>query len=307
VSLSVLEKELRYLHEAGTRYLVFVDDTFNVPLPRFKQLLRIMIDSQWNFQWISYFRCSNADEEAFDLMAKRGCIGTFLGIESGDIHMDKFATVERYKLSIKQLHNRGVLTFASVICGFPGETEETVRNTVQFIEDACPSFFSVQLYYHDTRSPIARRSEEFGITGGGYSWRHRTMNWTTAATCAKRMYRSLQNSIPLTTYSFSIWRLPYLLSKGINMPEIHKFGKVAREILVRGLTTNLVKLLRTLPDCAMFAPEQVWRAAMPQTQSVLDLLVEGIQAKANLDPRNPIVIEAVVGNRPLEALNRIWL
>src|SRR5580692_8915848 len=77
---------------------VFVDDTFNVPLPRFKKLLRMMIDKAWGFEWISFFRCSNADEEAFDLMARSGCIGVFLGIESGDQtileYMDKHAKVE---------------------------------------------------------------------------------------------------------------------------------------------------------------------------------------------------------------------
>ncbi len=235
-SLEVLERELAHLHGIGTRYLVFVDDTFNVPLPRFKNLLRLMIERQWNFQWISFFRCSNADEEAFDLMAQSGCIGVFLGIESGDqqilTYMDKHAKVDRYKWGVAQLRQRNIATFASLICGFPGETRQSLNNTLQFVEEAQPTFFNVQLYYHDTRSPIANRAEEFGIEGAGYNWRHRSMSWRVAADLAKHAFRSVQGSIPLSLYNFSIWSIPYLLSRGVTMEEMVEFGKIAREMLV---------------------------------------------------------------------------
>ena len=234
--LEKLEAEMEYLHSIGTRYLVFVDDTFNVPLPRFKNLLRIMIQRQWDFKWISFFRCSNADEEAFDLMEQSGCIGVFLGIESGDQtileYMAKHAKVERYKWGIEQLRQRNIMTFASLICGFPGETRETVAHSIEFIEEAKPTFFNVQLYYHDLRSPIARRAEEFAIKGGGYSWRHRGMDWRLAADLAKQAFRDVRGSVPLSLYNFSIWSLPYLFSKGISVQEIIEFAHITREMLV---------------------------------------------------------------------------
>jgi radical SAM PhpK family P-methyltransferase len=234
--LEKLGRGLEYLHDAGTRYLIFVDDTFNVPLPRFKQLLRMMIERRWGFQWISFFRCSNTDEEALDLMQASGCLGVFLGIESGDQtilnNMTKFANVDRYRWAIGQLHQRGIMTFASLICGFPGETRQTFRNTLDFLEQTGPDFFNVQLYYHDVRSPIARKSLEFQIEGAGYNWRHRTMDWREAAELAKGAFRNVENSLPLTLYGFSIWSLPYLFSKGLGLPQIAEFGTVAREMLV---------------------------------------------------------------------------
>jgi radical SAM PhpK family P-methyltransferase len=234
--LDRLAEGLQFLHDAGTKYLIFVDDTFNVPLPRFKQLLKIMIARRWDFQWIAFFRCSNTDEEAFDLMKASGCIGVFLGIESGDQtvlnYMAKFANVDRYRWGIQQLHARGIMTFASMICGFPGETRQTFRNTLDFVEETGPDFFNVQLYYHDVRSPIARRSAEFGIQGAGYNWRHRTMEWREAADLSKYACRTIQNSLPLTLYGFSIWSLPYLFSKGIGLPQVAEFGTIAREMLV---------------------------------------------------------------------------
>jgi p-methyltransferase len=126
------------------------------------------------------------------------------------------------------------VTFASIICGFPGETRETLAHSIEFIEESKPTFFNVQLYYHDRRSPIARRSEEFAIKGGGYSWQHRGMDWRLAADLAKGAFRNVRGSVPLSLYNFSIWSLPYLLSKGTTMQELVEFGKITREMLVAG-------------------------------------------------------------------------
>lgn len=86
-SLEVIQSELRTLHDSGVRNVVFIDDTFNVPLPRFKDICRMMLSNGFDFNWFSYFRCSNADDEAFDLMQRSGCKGVFLGVESGDCHL----------------------------------------------------------------------------------------------------------------------------------------------------------------------------------------------------------------------------
>jgi radical SAM PhpK family P-methyltransferase len=235
-SMEVLQRELSYLHGIGARYLVFVDDTLNVPLPRFKSLLRLMIDSGWDFRWISFFRCSNADEETFDLMQRSGCLGVFLGIESGDDtilgYMNKRAKVERYRWGIEQLKRRNIVTFASIICGFPGETRETAMNSLHFVEESRPTFFNVQLYYHDLRSPIACRAEQFGIKGAGYSWRHASMDWRTAAAIARDFYRTVTRSIPLSLYNFSLWSVPYLMAQGIALAELVEFGNIAREMLL---------------------------------------------------------------------------
>jgi p-methyltransferase len=236
-SVEVVEQQLRYLHSMGTKQVVFVDDTFNVPLPRFKQLLRMMIRNEFNFQWLSFFRCSNADDEAFDLMQQSGCVGVFLGIESGDQdilnNMNKFANTDRYKEGIRKLRERGIATFASIIAGFPGETRQTIMNTVEFLEEAAPTFFNIQLYYHDLETPIHQQAEKYNIRGAGYSWSHATMDWKEAASWVEYIYKNVRNSIPLTLYGFSIWSLPYLISKGITLEQVKQFGMVARELLVQ--------------------------------------------------------------------------
>ena len=234
-----VERQLIYLNSIGTTDVVFIDDTFNVPLPRFKNILRMMIRHRFNFRWISFFRCSNADEETFDLLKESGCIAVFLGIESGDQqilkYMNKSATLERYKWGMRHLHARGIATFASLICGFPGETRESVMNTRNFVEEMSPTFFNVQLYYHDMRSPIQKKADEFSIQGSGYSWRHRTMDWREAIEWVEYLYANIHNSGPLSLYGFSLWAVPFLLSRGLSLEQIKRFSYIVRPMLLSSL------------------------------------------------------------------------
>ncbi len=236
-SLETVEKEMKGL-ASDVKNLVFIDDTFNVPLPRFKELCRMIIRNHFDFEWFSYFRCANADDEAFDLMQASGCRGVFLGIESGDQqilnNMNKFATVEKYAAGIRKLEERGIFTFASLIIGFPGESEASVQNTIAFIEAARPSFYRAELYYHDGLVPIQQQAEKYGLKGAGYGWRHRSMDWRKASQLIEQIYKTISGSMILPIYMFDFWSLPYLLGKGLTWPQITGFIKIANKMLVQG-------------------------------------------------------------------------
>ncbi|MCI0486638.1 MAG: PhpK family radical SAM P-methyltransferase [Blastocatellia bacterium] len=239
ISLDVIERELRHLDSSGVKNLVFIDDTFNVPFPRFKDICRMMIRNEFSFDWYSFFRCSNADDEAFDLMEKSRCKGVFLGIESGDQtilkDMNKFSSVDRYKYGIGRLKERGITTFASIIVGFPGETEASVRNTMDFLEETSPDFYRAELYYHYVNVPIHQQAEKFGIRGAGYSWKHNTMDWKQAVGLAHTMYKTIKGPSVLPGYMFDFWAIPYLTGKGFTVGQIKDFTRIAQEIMVEGL------------------------------------------------------------------------
>lgn len=238
-SIDVVEKEMRYLAEHGVKNLVFIDDTFNVPLPRFKELCRMMIRNRFSFDWFSYFRCGNADDAAFDLMAEAGCKGVFLGIESGDNgvlkNMNKFAKIERYAHGIGKLNERKIQSFASLIVGFPGETEATVQNTIDFVQASSPTYYRAELYFHDANAPIQERAQEFGIQSQGYAWKHATMDWKQGTAAVDRMYRTITSSTILPLYMFDFWSLPYLVGKGISLDKVKAFTEKAQPLLLRGL------------------------------------------------------------------------
>lgn len=240
--VETLEKELAVLKEYGVKNLVFIDDTFNVPLPRFKELLKMMIRNNFDFNWFSYFRCSNSDDEAFDLMAESGCKGVFLGIESGDqdmlVRMNKAAMAHRYEQGIRKLNERGIVSFASFIIGFPGETRESVQNSIDFVERSRPTFYRAQLYYHRTNLPIDKKADEYGLKGGGYNWQHNSMGWEEACDLIEHMYFTVKNSIILPEATFDFWSIPYLIGMGISMDQIIEFVRASQKLLLRGLPKN---------------------------------------------------------------------
>jgi radical SAM PhpK family P-methyltransferase len=235
--VEVLESELRYLKSVGVQNLVFIDDTFNVPLPRFKNICRMMIRNRFDFAWYSFFRASNSDDETIDLMVESGCKGVFLGLESGDAtilkYMHKHADPSKYAYAIKRFNEVGITSFASIIVGFPGETEETFRNTMDFLADSPPTFYRGEMYYHYTNVPIHDRAEELELQGAGYSWRHKTMDWLRATELLKHMYKSLQGPCVLPGYMFDFWALPYLTGKGFDIQQIKDFTRIAQRMLVR--------------------------------------------------------------------------
>lgn len=224
-SVAVVERELEILHRRGVENVVFVDDTFNVPHERFQEICRMMVRRRFGFRWFSYLRCGSVKSpDTFDLMRESGCEGVFLGIESGDPtvlrNMDKASTPEQYLRGIEALHRNDILTFASFICGFPGESERTLRNTVDFINTARPTLYRVEPWWYNHRSPIHRRAAEFGLTGRAYDWRHATMTAAEACDGIDRIFQQVSGSWWCPQQSFSFWALPYLIGKGMTRAEI---------------------------------------------------------------------------------------
>jgi radical SAM PhpK family P-methyltransferase len=234
--LDTIEKELDAMRDVGgVRNAVFIDDTFNVPLPRFKQICKLMIRKRYGFNWFSYFRCSNSDEEAISLMAESGCRGVFLGIESGSNtilkNMDKHAAVPQYLEGIRLLRQHGILTFGSFITGFAGETEETVRETIDFIKESKLDYYRSQIWYCEPGTPIFSRKDQYGIEGEGFSWTHDTMDSLEAMDRIDRAFLEIQDSQWLPQWSFDFWIIPYLMGKGMSLDRFGAFMKHANQML----------------------------------------------------------------------------
>ena len=235
-SNEVIEKELDSILELDqVRNLVFIDDTFNVPFPRFKEICRLMIRNKYPFNWFSYFRCSNSDEEAIALMAESGCKGVFLGIESGSPtilkNMNKSATIEKYAQGIEWLRQYGIMTFGSFIVGFPGETEATVQETVDFIQQTKPDYYRAQMWYCEPGTPIQLRRSEYDINGQGFVWSHRTMDSLEAMDHIDRMFLTIKESLWLPQWSFDFWTIPYLIGKGFSFDLFRKLMWSAHQML----------------------------------------------------------------------------
>jgi len=207
--------------------ITFIDDTFNVPKRRFRDVLQLMIDKDYGFRWNSFYRSDHGDRETIEAMAAAGCEGVFLGIESGSDRMlermSKTARRHDYLQALPDFRAAGISTYASLIVGFPGETEETIAETVSLLEQAPPDFFRAQLWYCDPVTPIYDRRDELGIRGDAFGWAHATMDSAEACAHIDRMFTDTRGPIWMPQFGFEQWSTFYLQRRGMSMERIKQF------------------------------------------------------------------------------------
>lgn len=201
-SIKIINEELKSISKAGIKYIRFLDDTFNIPKQHFHDILNELIDNNYNFKWVAYIRCQHLDEETVQIMKKSGCIGVFLGLESGnnDIlkNMDKGATVEKYLEGVSFLHKYEIPAYGAFIIGFPGENDETIKDTINFIKQAKLQYYRLFLWYCNELAPIALDKAKYSIEVSPQGWKHSTMTSSEAIEKCKLIIKEVKTSIHCT-------------------------------------------------------------------------------------------------------------
>lgn len=237
-----VERELDKTAGLGVKTLSFIDDTFNVPKNRFRDLLRMMIADDYGFRWNSFYRSDHGDRETIELMARSGCEGVFLGVESGSdtilAMMNKRSRQRHYREAIRALRDFDILSHASLIIGFPGETAATVAETETFLVEARPDTFRSQVWYADPGTPIWDRRDEVGLVGIGFEWSHWTMSSTEAADVVDDIMATTLGSAWLPQAGFEQWSLFYLLRLGMPRPQLMSFLHEFRACLTAQMTSG---------------------------------------------------------------------
>lgn len=267
MTLDRIEQEFDAIQRSGTiSHIFFIDATLNVPRRQFKRMLQMMIDKQYGFRWHCFFRCDQTDEETIWLMKEAGCLGVFLGLESANAtvlgNMDKTAHKEDFRRAFPWLKAAGLRQMVSVLVGFPGETIETFRETLDFVEEIQPDFTRIQTWYCDPTTPVWFRRAQFGLQGKGYSWRHDTMESETAVELVVDAFMSLRGASWMPDPGYN-WTATYLMETfGMSIPQqkafIKLFSAAAKEQLLSRETRELEPpVLQALRDsCAFDRPPE---------------------------------------------------
>jgi anaerobic magnesium-protoporphyrin IX monomethyl ester cyclase len=253
LDVAAVERQLDLVAAAGrVTTLSFIDDTFNVPKARFKELLRMMIRKRYPFRWNCFYRSDHGDAEAIELMASAGCEGVFLGVESGSdamlAAMNKSSRRHHYLEAIPRLRNAGLSTYASFIVGFPGESAQSVEQTLDLIERARPDYYRAQLWYADPLTPVWRDREKHGIVGAGFNWTHHTMTAGEAADWVERIFFAATGSEWLPQFGFEHWSLYYLARKGMSRQQIRAFVATFNDAVKHRLRTGRPEVPSPLLD-----------------------------------------------------------
>ena len=139
-------KEFQLLKQQGFKELFFRDENLCFDKKYLIYLCRKMINSDFNFSWMCYSRVDCADEELLKWMKKAGCYLIKFGIESGNQkildNLKKDISLEDAKKIILLCRKLGIETVAHFIIGNPGDTKETINDTIEFAITLDPDYAS---------------------------------------------------------------------------------------------------------------------------------------------------------------------
>lgn len=161
---NILDEIIDLVDRYGVDYIHFTDDDFVIDRKHVMEFCDLMIESGLNIQWGSTGRVNLMTEELLAKMAEAGCVWIGYGIESGSQRMldvmKKRVTVEQARKAIQLTRKHIDQIDCSFMVGTPGETRETIMETVEFCKelDLAPEvIFFATPYPHTELYAIARQ------------------------------------------------------------------------------------------------------------------------------------------------------
>lgn len=131
-----LMEELWELKNLGINNIHMYADLFTVNREQVVDFCKRMIKEEIDIKWTCNSRVDYVDEEMLELMAKAGNWLISWGIESGNEqilrHAKKGAYPDKAQRALRWARNAGIKNWGYFIIGLPGETEETIRETIDF-------------------------------------------------------------------------------------------------------------------------------------------------------------------------------
>lgn len=131
--------EIRALLAQGIDHLHTCDCEFNIPGEHARDICREIIAAGLGekVRWYAYCSITPFDSEMADLMKRAGCAGVDFGADSGSDAILRrlgrhFASQDLVRTA-EHLHRHGIPFMYDLLLGGPGETRETVRETIDLV------------------------------------------------------------------------------------------------------------------------------------------------------------------------------
>lgn len=165
-SVANIIKEIREVREHyGIKWFRFIDDCITVDRKWFTELcfwLGII-----KVKWTVLSRSDLIDLPLLKIMKNNGCQEIFFGFESGSQKildlMNKKITVEQNKKAIKLCKEVEITCCAYMMFGFPGEDENTVNETITFLEEAKPEKTRISTYLPIPNTDVWLNPDKYGV------------------------------------------------------------------------------------------------------------------------------------------------
>lgn len=167
--------EMEALVNLGFRRIRVEDDLFTYRRDRALTVCKELDRRRLSLRWRAYARVDTVDPEILKWMRKTGCERVLFGAESGSpeilTRIRKGITPEQTRLAVEMTRREGIGVLASFVLGLPGETPQTLRQTLEFAESLkVPYTLNLLTPYVGTE--VREHAEEWGIQILSNDWRY---------------------------------------------------------------------------------------------------------------------------------------
>ncbi len=175
--------ELELLQRQGFKEVFFRDEIFTVSKKRTLEICQGILNRDIDLTWICSGRIGSVDKQTMQIMKRAGCHMIRFGVESGVQqildNIQKDITLDQIIQTFRWAEEVGIDTHAHFMIGSPGESRDTVYETMRFIRKIKPTIITcgVCTPYPGTRifESVAKRHPEIGDgTGCGLKNLHTT-------------------------------------------------------------------------------------------------------------------------------------
>ena len=194
-SRRVVDEMFRML-DMGFQDIHIKDDNFTADMDRAKETCRLLISEGFSAPWAlpTGVNVEDVDGEFFRLAREAGCYQVAFGIESGvaDIlkGVGKGQSPERIRSAVEMASSAGLETVGFFMMGLPGDTEETMKETIRFAGSLPLTYAKASMTLPFPSSALYRRIDRDGrilskdwrmynFHSTSEVWKHENLDWDT--------------------------------------------------------------------------------------------------------------------------------
>ncbi|MCS6844676.1 MAG: B12-binding domain-containing radical SAM protein [Caldilineales bacterium] len=151
-------EELKLVNRTyGVRNFYFIDDLFTIDVRRLERILDYFIEQKLDFRWRCLARVDRVTPPLLKKMYQAGCRQIHFGIESGNEEVlrrtAKHINLQQVRDAVRWTEEAGIRSKGYFILGLPGDTEETMQETIEFAAslDLTEAMFSIATPFPGTK------------------------------------------------------------------------------------------------------------------------------------------------------------
>jgi radical SAM superfamily enzyme YgiQ (UPF0313 family) len=137
-SADYIYEHMKYLREKfGVRHINIYDDLFTANRQRIVELCEKLGRYPLGINFNCAVRVGYTDDDLLEMLKKAGCLMVSLGIESADPEMlakhKSGVSLDEVRDTVRRIQKAGLRAKGLFMMGLPGETEESIKRTSDFI------------------------------------------------------------------------------------------------------------------------------------------------------------------------------